>query len=433
MRTAFSEYYTPDDEEYGKFVREGMIVLDANVLLSPYRVDADTKKQVFSVLEDLKERIWVPYQAGWEFFQNRPNVLGGEDKVYANLEKPLEQALNSLQAHMKTLKGHPVVTSEEQSRITRHLDDALALVRRLSETRDEKLEDALRTDSVLLQWESVLTGRIGEAPTEAVREERLKEAEERYSRQAPPGYKDADKPLANRYGDALLWLELLDFLKGRGEGIGDRVLLVTNDTKEDWYREQSGRTIGPRVELIKEMEGIGVSYYQQPLSGFLRRSSQFLQKAVSQEAIQQVKRASISDYREYEAIVISVLNAAFPEMENNRGATSNGDSSLPDVVIDSEGVSFGVEIRMRTTLGLKDVSHLQAMANISRLAGLLVVTPGRVTESAQEYLEQQRRNGGPIVTILDWVPDQEPIELIHGIRRFRRRLRERKIKSWEKP
>ncbi|MEU9699418.1 PIN-like domain-containing protein [Streptomyces sp. NPDC047981] len=434
MRASFSEYYTPDDSEYERFVSEGMIVLDANVLLTPYRVDAETRVQVFSVLEELKERIWIPYQAGWEFFKNRPNVLGGEDKVYADLEKPLKQALQSIEAHMKTLKGHPVVTDQEQSRITRHLEDAIALVARLGEGRDEKLEDALRLDSILSRWESILEGRVGEAPSGVIREGWIKEAEVRYEAEVPPGYKDASKPLANRYGDALLWLELLEHLKSHREGGPDRVLLVTNDAKEDWYREQSGRTIGPRVELVKEMESVGVKYYQQRLSGFLRRSAQFLAKEVSPEAIQQVTRSSLGDYVQYEAAVISALQEAFPGMADTRHSVSAKGEILPDAIIETSNGPFGVEVKMVQVIGLKELTQLRGLAEISGLSGLLVVTPtGQVSSVVKNYLMREKGYGEPLIVMRTWDPEQGPEGLVSSVRDFQHRIQKRRMVNWEKP
>lgn len=69
MRAAFSEYYSPTDDEYQAILTAGTIVLDANVLLAPYKLGADARKQTFSILESLRDRLWIPYQAAWEFLR----------------------------------------------------------------------------------------------------------------------------------------------------------------------------------------------------------------------------------------------------------------------------------------------------------------------------------------------------------------------------
>lgn len=331
---------------------------------------------------------------------------------------------------MKTLKGHPVVTDQEQSRITRYLEDAIALVARLGEGRDEKLEDALRLDSILSRWESILEGRVGDAPAAAIREGWIREAEARYEAETPPGYKDASKSLDNRYGDALLWLELLEYLKGIPEEGPHRVLLITNDAKEDWYREQSGRTIGPRVELVKEMESIGVKYYQQRLSGFLRRSAQYFAKGVSPEAIQQVKKSSLKDYSLYEAAVMSVLQEAFPEVVDNRYPVS---AMLPDFLIEAPGGPFGIEVKMVRMIGIRELAQFRGMAEIGGLSGLLVVTAnGQISSEVREYLMQKRGQGEPLIVIRKWDPELGPEALVSSVEDFRHRIKRRRMVNWEK-
>ncbi|MFD9932266.1 PIN-like domain-containing protein [Streptomyces massasporeus] len=432
LRDNFGEYYTPNDEEYKKFIDEGMIVLDANVLLAPYRLDVSTRKQVFSVLETLRDRIWVPYQAGWEYFQNRPGVISGEDKVYANLSKPIEDAKSKVEDHLKTLSGHPVVTDPEKVKILRHLEDALSLIKGLSDGRDEKLEDALRADSVLIKWESILTGRMGTQPTKETRAAYEKLAQERYDKDIPPGYLDRDKK-ENKYGDALMWLELIDYLKLQSDP--PPVLFITNDVKDDWYRRQSGRTIGPRVELVREMREVGVAYYQQRLSAFLGRSSIILHQQVSPEVIKQVSRASAPRQitREYELMVASILEGEFPSIQRRRSFRTGPGGVVPDLVFEGNFGEIGVEIMERSVpISFRDAAYIQALADTNNLAALLVISPQGFSSRAKDFLKEGQRRGGPVISTVEWAPGDPHETLIDAFFDLSNRAQRTKLVNWKK-
>jgi hypothetical protein len=77
----------------------------------------------------------------------------------------------------------------------------------------------------------------------------LKEASTRFKEKRPPGYMDeAEKEGDRRYGDFLLWSETMEFATAANKP----VVLVTSELKEDWWERPSGRTLGPRMELVQE-------------------------------------------------------------------------------------------------------------------------------------------------------------------------------------
>ncbi|MET7287742.1 PIN domain-containing protein [Streptomyces sp. NPDC005573] len=428
MREVFGEYYSPNDEEYKKFLTSGLIVLDANVLLAPYRLDSEARNQVFELLYSLRERIWVPYQTGWEFFQNRPNVLSGEDKVYRDLEKPLEDAKGKIEAHLKSLAGHPVVTDDEKVRLIRYLEDAISLVSRLSTNRDEKLENALRSDSVLQKWESILVGRIGAEPSMEVRSTREEAAAERYKKSQPPGYRDEGKK-DNQYGDALLWLELLDHI----DGSGTPVLMITNDVKEDWYRRQSGRTIGPRVELVREMRDHGSPYYQQRLAAFLERASTLLAKPVSEEAVEQVARSAQSEHSlQFLHAVRRTLVERHPDA-NAIITPEIGNGLRPDLAVHFRNFTIGVEAFNRSQpVTMKDFRHLPRLMADSGLDALMVVSAGPVSPTGRRRLRDLERENPVAIDLVELDAGGSLEDVAASFDMIINRLRRRNTNSWEK-
>jgi hypothetical protein len=378
----FAEYYSPADDKYATFIREGIIVLDTNVLLSPYKVASATNDQLFSLLDDLKQQIWIPYHAMWEFFQNRPNVLGGEDKIFQNLEKPLMDAKAKLETHLGTLTAHPIVTPEYGTQLRRHLEDAISLVQRLSNGRDGKLEDALHSDVILEKWEKILNGKIGPEPDNDRKAAYEQAARERYANGIPPGMLDEAKP-HNPYGDAIIWLQLLDYVKANPRP----VLMVTNDRKDDWYRKQNGRTIGPRVELVREMkEKAGVEYYQQGLAAFMSRASSVTRTPLSKETIDQVILASETQ-ENIEQEIIGILHAEFSDFPVSTYREWSGPA--PDVAMLTPHGIIGFELfnysSPVTTKRLQPISRLVEGGN---LRGLIVVSRGSITRMGMDYLRQ---------------------------------------------
>jgi PIN like domain len=58
-----------------RFFREGLIVLDANVLLDLYRITPEARRHVLNAFSRIADRLWIPYQAAVEFSRNRKQVV----------------------------------------------------------------------------------------------------------------------------------------------------------------------------------------------------------------------------------------------------------------------------------------------------------------------------------------------------------------------
>ena len=115
-----------------------------------------------------------------------------------------------------------------------------------------------------------------------------KEGEQRYKRSIPPGYKDNAKDI-NKYGDLIIWKELLSFSKEKSVD----VIFVTEDKKEDWWFIDHGKTIGPRVELRKEFsKETGRKFHMYTMDRFLSIVAEKLKETVDTDTIAEVKSLS---------------------------------------------------------------------------------------------------------------------------------------------
>lgn len=81
------------------------------------------------------------------------------------------------------------------------------------------------------------------------------EGQERYKKEIPPGFKDArNKDGVRKYGDLIIWKELLKFALTQSKNI----ILITDDVKADWW-ESHGEQRVFRSKLLDEFTKTGRS------------------------------------------------------------------------------------------------------------------------------------------------------------------------------
>lgn len=260
MRTLFWQYHRPTDDELAKLWQECIFVFDANVLLDVYRLSPDARETFLNVLERLKDRSWLPYQAAAEFYENRDIVIGQQiqacDKALGELKVP------DLGSHRRT----PIDVDQIAAIFEAAVAKAGALVNRV---KDEHL-GLLSSDKLLERIASIYDGRVGDSYSRDRLAEIHKLAAERFKAMVPPGYEDAkEKPVPVCYGDVVLWFQMIDYAKEQKQPL----VFVTGDEKDDWWLRKHGRTIGPRPELMREMrDQAGIACYVYQTKSFLERA-----------------------------------------------------------------------------------------------------------------------------------------------------------------
>ena len=76
--------------------------------------------------------------------------------------------------------------------------------------REEQHPDLFGNDPFLDRLTDLFKGKVGEEyPADEV-ESLIKEANKRYERKIPPGYRDIKKEGLNKYGDFILWRQVMD-------------------------------------------------------------------------------------------------------------------------------------------------------------------------------------------------------------------------------
>lgn len=289
MRDIFHHYYRPSDETFERWWREGIFIPDANVLLNLYRLNQETRDAILAAMGKLEDRLWIPHQFALEFHQNRLRVIHESRATYS--------LLKGLLGETKTKVGACITNHRRDSVIdVAALEDALVSGLSVIEERLENLESAhpiqlrsaIKNDPILDEVTRLFHGRIGPLYDEGRRKEMLAEANKRIESKVPPGYSDAAKG-ERATGDAVAWLQVLDWAKDRGLP----VILVTDDRKEDWYRKVGSTLVGPRPELIAEMKDVAnVDFYLYGTNSFLRYANQYLTASISEQIIEEHHEAN---------------------------------------------------------------------------------------------------------------------------------------------
>lgn len=295
MRNQFREWYLPTEEELDDLWLRGTVVLDANVLLGLYQYPPATLAEFFKALTGVKERLWLPYHAGLEYHTNRDKSLPQQRGILNGLVTRIEELSSSLD-RLGIPEHHPTLDLQGmgagRKEVKETLERLLQRVRdALNNTPEFDADAILRGEPIRNALTELFLGRVGDKLESSELQEIYKEGEERYARSQPPGFKDINKQIPERYGDLVIWKEILKHQKGVEEPRG--TLFVTNDRKEDWWLRKNDRLLGPRPELVREyMTEVGGDFFMYTPADFLNNVQVRLSVTISAEAIADVRRIS---------------------------------------------------------------------------------------------------------------------------------------------
>jgi hypothetical protein len=284
MRKELPHYYRPTEQEFTALWAKCIFAFDANMLLNIYRYTPQTRERFLTTLEKLKSRIWLPYQAAYEYQENRLLVIAAQHKVYEAMEKKLEEQLSSLiSGWSSAYSRHPFIDIQQ---LTAPIQRAASRVRKELEKKKTAHPDYIAADELRDRLDELFAGKVGKKPADDELDRLHKEGAKRYGRKQPPGYKDDDKQDVKKYGDYVLWSQLINHAKAEKKPL----VLVTDDRKEDWWLRHEGRTIGPRPQLIEEMkENAGIKFYMYQSEQFLEQAGKHLRLEHQQAAIEEVQ------------------------------------------------------------------------------------------------------------------------------------------------
>jgi len=306
MKSEFIGYYAPAEAAYDHLWQEGLIVLDTNVLLDLYRLPASAKDELISVLEKLKDRLWVPYQVALEYQRRRLTVISSERKATEETLSDANALFGSVQDKVIKLQIERRGLGIDAGPLLQDLQNvSQKLVEAIDAVHEAQLDIAI-TDPIRDKLDELLEGKVGPAPATQVELDALTDGgQARYDNNIGPGFADADKDknpkeatfyhdgllYPRKFGDLILWRQLISHAKSQNKKY---VLFVTSDRKEDWWWKEKGKTIGPRSELCREIyrEGDVEVFWMYSAVQFLENSKKYTKIEVSDEAVNELKEVA---------------------------------------------------------------------------------------------------------------------------------------------
>lgn len=275
MKNAIMEYIELSDKAKEELWNTAIFIFDTNVFLNLYRYSQNTRKQLLTALDSLRDRIWMPYQVAREIMKNRYEVIWSTQNSYSQLNKDAQLFIDKCAKNLRIEKNEKDILE-----LTDFINGWFEKVK-----ADNLLVDSFTKDEILDRLLNLFDGKVGSPFSETELVEIEKEGNTRYSKQIPPGYEDAKKEGRDAYGDLIVWKEILRFAEKEHKS----VIFVTHDQKEDWWNIIHNQTIGPRVELRKEfISKTGKNFHMYNMLSFLSHFNGGAKEVVDKEAIDEV-------------------------------------------------------------------------------------------------------------------------------------------------
>lgn len=355
MKTHFKEQYALLEEEKKAIWDHCYVVLDANILLNFYRCSKDTSDDVFNILEAIKEKLWIPYQVAWEYFNNRRNVFHENWNAAKTIKESFKKCIDQFYQEEKVeklLARNPFINTDELKGV---ISQCIEEVNKVLSTYEQNVTDFTFDGNILDKITELLDGKVGDDLSEQDLLNIYKEGKKRYELKFPPGYKDNTKDKQAQgerhvYGDLINWQMIINKAKEDDKNI----VFVSGDQKEDWWDVWNGAKIRPRTELTKEFHdktGKDIVIYNQ--HSFMQYAKENIVIDTKDASIDEVKEVEKEQQRKIEQETLNNISAVAELISPKYGAVASYPSSIiPD--------SFSVlnETLNRSVLGVPQANAL---------------------------------------------------------------------------
>jgi hypothetical protein len=285
----FPAYHPKSSTAKQALTREALVVLDANVLLDLYRYIPKTREELLNALARVGDRLWVPHQAAKEFHDRRFNAIANQERAFSDALAGMEEARKSIRRNLNQLQQSCSIPECEFAVEYEEVSRAIGLIE--DKTRDQQrkvdidIESAKSGDHLLQELTKLLKGKVGPPFTRQRLQTLYEQGERRYNEQIPPGFEDGDKPSPGKYGDLVLWEQILTEAQIRSLP----VLLVSREQKRDWVRRRDAHILGPHPSLEEEFrERVGKTFHIIQPGEFLGLATGALAASVSSATFEAV-------------------------------------------------------------------------------------------------------------------------------------------------
>lgn len=327
MKREFPEYFPLTEEQLAEIWSSGFIVFDTNVILRLYRYKKATADDILSLWKKIKTRLWIPNQVAWEYNRNRLEKIKEAEKSYSASRGALAACVKDATRLLDDgveYGFHPSVNLEDRvKKLIKFVEDESKIIEREYTEAPTTGHYARLHDQIGDMFE----GNIGDEMSDSDLLRIFEDGKQRYEQKLGPGYADAEEKKKRQasereiYGDLIIWRNTIS--KARHES--RPAIIVTEDTKVDWWLKRDGKTIGPlpelRREFYRESEQI-VHFYR--LQQFLEHAGMRLNVPVKQTTVKDVERdAAISIAEANNEHAAERFNAARFSQKNRKYVTNS--------------------------------------------------------------------------------------------------------------
>ncbi|HHH8516442.1 TPA: PIN-like domain-containing protein, partial [Streptococcus pyogenes] len=274
-----------------------LYVLDSNFL--SYAVQSiNNSEKFFSAIEEVKESLYIPFIVYIETIHNLRNHIEGTkdviediDRIYENIEnlelfnidttelkdflfKKVTNGISDRTNGNINYKGNEGARKNIEDIVQRLAeeikDDIKDINIKINEIEkiksDNKYNTELDSKSInerLKRINNIFSSDqiVGKELTMKDFENYAEIIEKRFEKKRGPGYKDQSKEgtrhfgnieFKSKYGDAILWLDLINFVKNSTEY--SKVLIVSDDVKSDWseIKGESELKFDLKIEFLQK-------------------------------------------------------------------------------------------------------------------------------------------------------------------------------------
>lgn len=296
MKNVFKEYSPLTQDEIDELWGKSIFAFDTNVLLNLYRYSKDTSTKFIEIIDQLGDRVWLPYHVGLEYNKNRLTVISEQKKCYSDFEKKIDNLIEDV----KNSNRNPFLSDE----LLNKLQSIKGEIKEEVNSKIDYYEGCLVEDEIFNKINLVFKNKVGNSFNTDDIKKIHNEGDKRYKDKIPPGYKDSTKPENERFGDLIIWKQLIAKAKEDNKFI----IFILDDNKEDWWLEHQGRTISPRPELLREFrtETGGNCHFYKPFQ-FLEFSNKYLNSKISTEIIEEVRQLENEPIRVNNYVILEII------------------------------------------------------------------------------------------------------------------------------
>lgn len=200
-----------------------VVSIDTNILFSLLTVNQKTFDQLYSILEKLSKsnKLFIPNHVAEEYLLSSDKICREDGKIYAELDKKIEKRFSEFKSLQNDYKGKV----KDYDVIDKRIQELCIDFKNFFNQQIIKVD----YDKRLKQIENLFTN-VGKAYTRKKLYKIQKEIDFRYSAFIAPGYEDRTKENGNRFGDCLIWFQIMDYAKDKHKDI----IYITLEEKPDW-------------------------------------------------------------------------------------------------------------------------------------------------------------------------------------------------------